>query len=420
MFKSPTEDRRPTSDVRNWTGLIGLVGFVIALFLLRMGEVTGTVGPLIMLASAAIPMVLWDVLVEKVHRAPTAGFDFGAPTPWDEALSLAGVKLVGLLATFALIGAAYFVLRTYSDAKFDYYYVVLGSVGQGLLLMSPFYILLTTRFMSQPRDSLWQFGNLVLGRWGQVEWPEISNYLLSWAVKGFFLSFMFSVILPMYQNVILFDFSELANDPKVLVFFAIPLLFLVDVCFGTVGYIFSLRILDSHIRTANPYLAGWVAALICYPPFALMASGQILDYRANTVEWWQWFQGYPLLLAFWGLCLVILTVIYAWATVIFGLRFSNLTNRGIITAGPYSLFKHPAYLSKCVFWWMLYVPFLSLNGPAEAIRSCVLLTAVCAIYYWRAKTEERHLMEEPKYQAYSEWIAQHGLLQRIRQAALKL
>jgi len=27
---------------------------------------------------------------------------------------------------------------------------------------------------------------------------------------------------------------------------------------------------------------------------------------------------------------------YAWATMAFGCRFSNLTNRGIVTRGPYS------------------------------------------------------------------------------------
>lgn len=35
--------------------------------------------------------------------------------------------------------------------------------------------------------------------------------------------------------------------------------------------------------------------------------------------------------------------IYAWATIMFGGRFSNLTHRGIITNGPYPWTKHPAY-----------------------------------------------------------------------------
>ena len=42
------------------------------------------------------------------------------------------------------------------------------------------------------------------------------------------------------------------------------------VVFATVGYVLTLKPLDAHIRTANPYAAGWMAALICYPPFILM------------------------------------------------------------------------------------------------------------------------------------------------------
>ena len=36
---------------------------------------------------------------------------------------------------------------------------------------------------------------------------------------------------------------------------------------------------------------------------------------------------------------------------------------------------------------------------------------VNGIYFWRAKTEEAHLLaEDPKYRAYHAYMAQHGLL----------
>ena len=84
-----------------------------------------------------------------------------------------------------------------------------------------------------------------------------------------------------------------------------------------------------------------------------------------------------------------LTGVYAWATVAFGLRFSNLTYRGVITHGPYRFTRHPAYLSKNLFWWSASLPFLVTDGgPVEAIRNVVGLSLVSAIYYWRARTEE--------------------------------
>ncbi|WP_436428256.1 hypothetical protein, partial [Enterococcus faecium] len=82
----------------------------------------------------------------------------------------------------------------------------------------------------------------------------------------------------------------------------------------------------------------------------LMEAGGPLDYHQGTQDWTIWLQWHPWLLAGWGAMLVVLTGIYAWATVAFGLRFSNLTHRGILTHGPYALSRHPAYLAKNLFW----------------------------------------------------------------------
>ncbi|MFK9985585.1 DUF1295 domain-containing protein, partial [Escherichia coli] len=75
--------------------------------------------------------------------------------------------------------------------------------------------------------------------------------------------------------------------------------------------------------------------------------------------WSVWFAGHPVVLVAIGTVLVGLTAIYAWATVAFGFRFSNLTHRGILTHGPYAFSRHPAYLSKNLFWWISTVPVLT-------------------------------------------------------------
>jgi len=129
--------------------------------------------------------------------------------------------------------------------------------------------------------------------------------------------------------------------------------------------------------------------------------------------WWVWLENQPVLILLWGGAIVIMAMPYAWATVVFGIRFSNLTHRGIITTGPYRFFKHPAYLAKSLMWWLVHMPFLLLVGPTEAFANCVLLLTVNAIYYTRAKTEEKHLMEDPDYQAYSDWIRENGLFARL-------
>jgi protein-S-isoprenylcysteine O-methyltransferase Ste14 len=197
----------------------------------------------------------------------------------------------------------------------------------------------------------------------------------------------------------------------------ITFMFMVDVTFATVGYVLTLKPLDAHIRSANPYAAGWMAALICYPPWILMNSGGPLDYHPGTLGengWAYWLDGYPLAMTLIAFLLVLLTGIYAWATVAFGIRFSNLTHRGILTHGPYSWTKHPAYVSKNLFWWLATLPFLATTGDmTDQIRNTFTLALVTGIYYWRARTEERHLGADPAYRDYADWMSRHGPITRL-------
>jgi protein-S-isoprenylcysteine O-methyltransferase Ste14 len=77
-----------------------------------------------------------------------------------------------------------------------------------------------------------------------------------------------------------------------------------------------------------------------------------------------------------------------------GLRFSNLTNRGIITQGPYRFVRHPAYAAKVVAWWCDAVPVFG------SILLLLFFSGWIGVYFLRALTEERHLKADPCYLAY--------------------
>ena len=129
----------------------------------------------------------------------------------------------------------------------------------------------------------------------------------------------------------------------------------------------------------------------------------------------------PVLLMLIGAVLVVLTAIYAWATVAFGLRFSNLTHRGILTHGPYAWSKHPAYLSKNLFWWFATLPFLATSGSfVDMVRNTALLAAVSGVYYWRAVTEEKHLSMDPAYRDYAAWMERNGAVPRFIRSLIGL
>src|SRR3546814_15273907 len=59
-------------------------------------------------------MVLWSLLVDKVHRSPTTGIDWDAPPrPWGESVDISLVKIVGLWAIWGVIGCLYCLARWY-------------------------------------------------------------------------------------------------------------------------------------------------------------------------------------------------------------------------------------------------------------------------------------------------------------------
>lgn len=211
--------------------------------------------------------------------------------------------------------------------------------------------------------------------------------------------------------------GEIGTDLFSLTRWLIAVMFMVDVTFATVGYALTMKPLDAHIRSANPYAAGWTAALICYPPFILMNAGGPLDYHPGTLGengWAHWLAGEPLLMTIVASLMVMLTAVYAWATVAFGIRFSNLTHRGILTHGPYAWTKHPAYVSKNLFWWIATLPFLATSGDVtDAIRNSAIMAAVAGVYYWRARTEERHLMADPAYRDYAAWMERNGPIPKL-------
>ena len=93
----------------------------------------------------------------------------------------------------------------------------------------------------------------------------------------------------------------------------------------------------------------------------------------------------------------------------FGIRFSNLTNRGILTNGPFKFTKHPAYISKNISWWLIFMPFIVAPEFDDKLRLSLLLILQNVIYFLRARTEEKHLSNDPDYVLYAQYIEQHGV-----------
>jgi len=426
---STPADRLPPSDVSapvGWLGVGGLLGWIlvchywpqIADQLALPGPRERLVGPyaaLLGLVFTALPMVAWSLVVDQVHRRPSTGLDWSLRRPLGEVLDVSITKLAGLWTTWAAIAALYCLGRWYWTDPYLIAMQVLGTLVVPLFVLSVPYVLWLDRSMVNPRDACWHFGAMLIGR-ERFDPEQVKIHWRAWAVKGFFTAFMISIVPGGFANLIAPDWGAFLTSPVAVSGLLITLMFVLDEQIGSVGYILTMKPLDAQIRSANPYLAGWLAALLCYPPFQMMnPSDRPLFYLFNTYgddNWFHAMDGQTVLLWGWAALLVFLTFCYAWATVAFGVRFSNLTYRGVLTNGPYRFTRHPAYLAKNAFWWCASLPFLVNNGSAvDAVRNTFFLGCVSAIYYWRARTEERHLLaEDQKYRDYHAWMNRNGAI----------
>ncbi len=299
-------DPRPRSAVSGAVGFVGLVGMTVWVVVAHLFGMNGPYAALVNVAACALPMVLWSLLVDKVHRNASTGIDWSLKRPWRETLDVSVTKLVGLWLTWGGIAAIYLLGRVWWDTRYANYPFAMACftvVAPILFVLSVPYVLWLDRRLVEPRDGAWSLGAWAMGVEG---WDReaIFNHLRSWAVKAFFLAFMVAIVPPGFAEFVSIDPREALGDPVKLATYLVTFMFVIDVAFATAGYILTFRPLDSHIRTANPYAAGWTAALICYPPFLLMGNGGPLDYHQGSADWSYWLGDYPWVLPVLGAVLV--------------------------------------------------------------------------------------------------------------------
>lgn len=397
------------------TGLLGFLGCFVWLSL--FGTTDPLVFTLITIASTALPVLVVDMGYYKVYKNESTGLDWTQdkkPFCWQRV----STKLIGLYSLWGIIAFSYWLFPEYNTEGYQpFYHSCLMSLAF-LLIGAFFYISFIDRRMKDPEDGLYKWGCFLRRKANKQDKPFIIQYCLSWVVKALFLPIMFVGLVTNISS--LSSVSFFGRSFLEQVDYLICTIFTIDLLFGTIGYIMTFRLFDSHVKSTEPTLLGWLVTLVCYFsfPFSSVFLAQAID---NADAWASVVSPMALpVQIIWASIILLLLAFYTWATIVFGIRFSNLTNRGIITNGPYKYVKHPAYLSKNFMWWIAGGLFMSSGGAALLIPGCIGLTILSYIYYLRAKTEEKHLMQDPQYVAYALWIDTHGLFARIKRTWLFL
>jgi protein-S-isoprenylcysteine O-methyltransferase Ste14 len=397
----------PPSATHFGLNLVALCASLTSLYFLRQRDLGLENDMLVMLGGCAIPVILLDLLVLKVHRRPSTGLDWDRtfePSP-----ARVATKMLGLVLSIAPIALAYWQFPEYQGSFYDPLYNLLRRFWLSLVAGSLAYVWFVDGYLVNPQDTYWQLGRCALGHFEDAKGSEIANHYRGWLVKAFFLPLMLVWLHGEARTLVHFDFSNVSFENLRLYDFLYSLIFGLDLLFATAGYMMSFKVIDAHIRTAEPTMYGWAVALFCYQPFYSLFERQYVHYDSG-IGFGTWLAPNVWLRWVWAAAIIFLIGIYVLATIAFGVRFSNLTHRGILTNGPYRWTKHPAYVSKNLSWWLASVPFLPNKGWISMIHSCLGIMCVNSMYFFRARTEERHLSRDPVYVEYALWMNDHSYL----------
>jgi protein-S-isoprenylcysteine O-methyltransferase Ste14 len=401
--------RPPPSVTSFGLNLVGVLRALLALYVLHERGSSGSDAVLLVCVAGVVPIVLLDVLVLRVHRRSTTGLD------WDRSSSPDGkrvaTKLLGLGVTVAPIALAYFVFPEYGD-WYGAFWNLLRRFGVALVAGSVAYVRFVDGIMREPRDAYWQLGRVALLHPEDARRADLANHYRGWLIKAFYLPLFVVFTHNQLHDILAYKLGGLQASNLRLYHFLSDLIYAVDVLYATVGYVLSFRVIDTHLRSAEPTMLGWVVALECYSPFWNGLFNRVyLHYDGIGFE--SWLAGSVSLRWVWAAVILLCELVYLLATFAFGVRFSNLTNRGILTNGPYRYTKHPAYIAKNISWWLITLPFIPNHGWADAVKSTLALAGVSTVYFLRARTEERHLSKDPVYVEYALWMNEHGVLRRL-------
>ena len=227
---------------------------------------------------------------------------------------------------------------------------------------------------------------------------KAKNIALAFGVKLFFIPLMipWTVEFAFVIKGMLFDTTKTYSS--FVVYFNKYLFLLISYLIGFVallyysfGYLIESSYLNNKIKSVEPTIFGWAVTLICYPLFITFVLIAIPFYTNEMA----FFKNQEITFIVRIFLLLVMTF-KIWSIAALGAKCSNLTNRGIVTKGPYRWVRHPHYLAKLIVWWVTLIPAFALYD-FWIIGTMVFWTV---IYILRAVTEENHLLADEDYVAY--------------------
>ena len=197
----------------------------------------------------------------------------------------------------------------------------------------------------------------------------------------------------------------------------ITLVFMIEALPYIISYHTDSKLFGNKVRYVETKPFHLFVCLACYPPFNYATVSFLGDSFRNPFGLvWNGDLNHPLTWILRILAMISVACLLSASLALFT-RASNLTNRGIVTWGPYRIVRHPGYISKNIYWLLTFIPALIPNTAAPqfswAAYAAYFITIVfsfvgwAALYFFRGITEERLLMRDPDYVEYCKKVKYH-------------
>lgn len=181
----------------------------------------------------------------------------------------------------------------------------------------------------------------------------------------------------------------------------LTIMFTITTAVLTFSYMTETRILGNKIKYADTTPLGIISCLMCYYPLILLTNKllplnqrELIPLENITIRTFVYI---IILIANFGILI---------ATLRLGTKSGNLTNRGIVTGFPYNIVRHPDYSMQILYIIATSIPVYFI--PDISIFTKILGTTGVILwiylYYLRAITEERNLIEDEKYAEYTQKV----------------
>jgi isoprenylcysteine carboxyl methyltransferase (ICMT) family protein YpbQ len=404
-------DTPPPSIARWYDPFVGLAAALAAYGALRSQPLTDWEMAALWVALVCVPM--WGL---ELYRG-RADMPIRTAVPARELVHRVAVKWLGIVAGIGALYVFWWLFPMYRGAYYQPLFALAEWVLPAIALLAIPYLFYTEWRLGAAQDFTWYSGRLVLGGWREMPWPVLRDGLLGLFVRAFFLPLNFCYLAHFLQYVrgdeMLALHAATLGQQHAMWMSMIYMLLIVAI---VPGYVFSARLIRTQIRAVDRSWFAWAVTLVCYPPLVGAVFGQWFNYKPYVFEapymkpWIFLLQ--DILPAFYlvGAGILLMEIIHWWGEAILGVRASNLTHRGIVTNGPFRYFRHPIYLSKCIGWLLIFLPFAMGPDGWECLRLTLMWGGICLIYWLRSHAEERLLAADPLYVAYARWVDRHGAL----------